>query len=150
MHVRNSIFLIIFEVSWTLWRTSGSALISPLGYLNLHFHNQTAGLSMSYMNISKNKANRLNYELFICLSYSQTSQAPQSFHMVTLRPQFDGSRLNTNSIENFYIIIISCNSPFNIRHIITWALITYPNICANKPKVYLFCMETYEYMTQKI
>ena len=45
-----------------LWRTSGSALISPLGYLNLHFHNQTAGLSMSYMNISKNKANRLNYE----------------------------------------------------------------------------------------
>ena len=102
-----------------LWRTSGSALISSLKYLNLHFHNQTAGLSMSYMNTSKNKANRLNYELFICLSYSQTSQAPQSFHMVTLRPQFDGSKLNTDSIENFYIIIISCNSPFNIRHIIT-------------------------------
>ena len=106
--------------------------------------------SMSYMNISKNKANRLNYELFIYLSFSQTSQAPQSFHIVTMRLQFDGSRLNTNSIENFYIIIISCNSPFNIRHIITLALITYSNICANKPKSLLICMETYEYMTQKI
>jgi hypothetical protein len=81
-----------------------SALISSLKYLNLHFHNQTAGLSMMYMNTSKNKANRLNYELFICLSHSQTSQAPQSFHMVTLRPQFDGSKLNTDSIENFHII----------------------------------------------
>ena len=81
-----------------------SALISSLKYLNLHFHNQTAGLSMMYMNTSKNKANRLNYELFICLSHSQTSQAPQSFHMVTLRPHFDGSKLNTDSIENFHII----------------------------------------------
>ncbi len=85
-------------------RTSGSALISSLKYLNLHFHNQTTGLSMMIMNTSKNKANRLNYELFICLSHSQTSQAPQRFHLVTLRPQFDGSKLNTDSIENFHII----------------------------------------------
>ncbi len=93
--------------------------------------------SMSNMDVSKNKANRLNYEYFIYLSFSYTSQAPQSFHIATMGLQFDGfdgSRLNTNSIEISTHLIISCNSPFNIRYILTWALITYSNICANKLK----------------
>jgi 16S rRNA G966 N2-methylase RsmD len=42
-----------------------SALISSFKYLDPPFHNQTAGLSMMYMNTTRNKANRLNYESFI-------------------------------------------------------------------------------------
>ena len=124
-------------------------LISSFKYLDPHFHSQTTGLSIVNMNIPRNNGEPLELRIIYSPSHSQTSQAPQSFHMVTLRPHFDGSKLNTDSIEKFYIIIISCNSPFNTRHIITRALITYSNICPNKPKVYLFCMETYEYMTQK-
>jgi hypothetical protein len=54
-------------IIWENFRTpcrgrAFSALISSFKYLDPPFHNQTAGLSMMYMNTSRNKANCLNYE----------------------------------------------------------------------------------------
>ncbi len=50
-----------------LSRTSLLSVDFLLKYLDLHFHSQTAGLSMMFMNTSKNKANHLNCESFILL-----------------------------------------------------------------------------------
>jgi hypothetical protein len=48
-----------------LSRTSLLSIDFLLKVLRSPFHSQTAGLSMMYMNTSRNKANRLNYESFI-------------------------------------------------------------------------------------
>jgi len=72
---------------------------------------------MMYMNTSRNKANRLNYESLFSFTFANIT-GPSKLPHGNVDTPFDGSKLNTDSIENFYIIIISCNSPFNICHII--------------------------------
>ena len=84
-----------------------STLISPLRYLDLHFHNQTTGTRRTTWT-----ANHLFSFTFANIT------GPQNFHMVALRPHSDdGSKLNTIAFDKFYIIIISYISPFKQIHV---------------------------------
>ncbi len=78
-----------------------STLISPLRYLDLHFHNQTTGLSRCIWTPSGTRRTTWTANYLFSFTFANTT-GPQSFHIVTLRPHSDdGSKLNKNSIWQF-------------------------------------------------
>jgi hypothetical protein len=91
-----------------------STLISPLRYLDLHFHNQTTGLSRCIWTPSGTRRTTWTANHLFSFTFANIT-GPQSFHMVALGPHSDdGSKLNTNSIWQFlYNNNLSYISPLN-------------------------------------
>ncbi len=118
------------------WRAPFLNIWFPLSkYLGPHFHCLTAELGIVNMSMRGNNGQSFELRMHLFFFYTRKHyrllKASRSQAWQRWDPPIDGSRLNTDSTWQFYIIMISYNSLFNTCHVITWALTTIQNICHN-------------------